>query len=133
MIAGLLEEHHCKIPNLVHPAIDLNYVTIGKGCILPEGCVVGGNTRIGDFVTVRLGSIISHDVTIQSHTFIGPGVTIGGDTIIEEGAFVGAGATVMLKRRVGAGATIGAGSLVNKDVEAASVVAGVPAKILMAS
>ena len=36
-VVNLLISHHCKIPTLVHPAIDLNYVRIGSGCIVPEG------------------------------------------------------------------------------------------------
>lgn len=129
-IAALLDEHHCKVPNLIHPAVDMNYVSIGRGCILPDGCIVGSNSRVKDFVTVRLGSIISHDVTIESHVFIGPGVTIGSEAVIEEGAFIGAGATIMLKRRIGHGALIGAASLINKDVAENRTVAGVPAKEL---
>jgi len=38
------------------------------------------DTIVGDvnFLTTRLGSVISHDVIIEDHVFIGPGVVIGG-------------------------------------------------------
>ncbi|BAU26512.1 sugar O-acyltransferase (sialic acid O-acetyltransferase NeuD family) [Aneurinibacillus soli] len=127
-VADLLDSYGCQIPNLIHPAIDMNYVEIGRGCLLPEGCVIGGGARIGNFVTVRLQSLISHDVQVEDHVFIGPGVTIGSEAVLKKGCFIGAGATVMLNRTVGIASTVGAGAVVTKDVADQVTVAGVPAK-----
>ena len=49
-------------------------------------------------------------------------VTIGHDV------WIGHGAIVLAGRNIGNGAVIGAGSVVTKDVQAYSIVAGVPAK-----
>ena len=130
VVADMLLDHGCRIATLIHPGIDMNYVTTGIGCILPDGCVVGSGTRIGNFVTLRLRVLLSHDVKVEDYVFVGPGAIIGGETTLKEGAFVGAGATVMLYREVGAGAMVGAGSVVTKDVMAHTTVAGVPAREL---
>ena len=110
------------------PSIDLNYVELGQGVLLTGGVIVGSRTKVGDFLTTRLGSVISHDVIIEDHVFIGPGVVIGSGARIGKGAFIGAGATVMLERTVGAGSLVGAGAVVSKDVPDFVSVAGVPAR-----
>ena len=129
-VAELLVSYGCKFANLIHPAIDMNYVNTGHNIILPEGCVVGGETNMGNFVTVRLKSLVSHNVAVEDFVFIGPGVTIGSGAVIEKGAFIGAGATIMLDRTIGAGALIGAGAVVAKDIPPGTVAAGVPAKVI---
>jgi sugar O-acyltransferase (sialic acid O-acetyltransferase NeuD family) len=124
----ILDDAGCRIASLVHPAVDLAHVTLGRGCYLPEGCIVGGNTKIGDFVTARLGAVISHDVTIGDYCFIGPGALLGGYSTLEKGSSVGARATITLKRNLGHGCTVAAGSVVVKDVPPNTSVAGVPAR-----
>ncbi|HXX58616.1 MAG TPA: NeuD/PglB/VioB family sugar acetyltransferase [Thermodesulfovibrionales bacterium] len=129
-VVGMLKDLGCGFANLIHPTVDMNYVEIGTGCIIPEGCVVGGGARIGSFVTVRLQSLISHDVAVDDFVFIGPGVTVGGHARLAQGCFLGAGATIMGERSVGAGSIIGAGSVVIRDVPAGVTVAGAPARVI---
>lgn len=123
-IADLIEPVGAPPPNLVHPGVDLAYVQIGHGCILPQGCVVGSGSVIGNFLAARLHSVISHDVTIEDFVFIGPGTVVGSGAHIEEGAFLGAGVTIMTGCRVGRHSVIGAGAVVTRDVPADSTLIG---------
>ncbi|WP_407929245.1 acyltransferase [Clostridium hydrogenum] len=50
--------------------------------------------------------------------------------VVEEGAFVGANSTILCGVTIGKCAVIGAGAVVTKNVEAYSVVGGVPAKFI---
>lgn len=130
LIAGLLDDFGCPTPNLIHTSIDMNMVEIGRGCYLPDGCIIGSGSRIGNFLTARLRSLISHDVIIEDHVFIGPGAIIGGCSFLKKGCFIGTGATIMACKTIGEGSIVGAGALVTKDVPPNVIVTGVPAKIL---
>ncbi len=130
-IGDLLDASGCQVATLTHPSIDLHHVQLGRGCILPEGCIVGGNTRIGNYVIVRLGVLISHDVTIEDQVFIGPGSVIGGGAVLKRGCQIGTGAIIMPQRTVGKKSVVGAGALVTREVEPGTTVVGVPARILV--
>ncbi|WP_236034897.1 NeuD/PglB/VioB family sugar acetyltransferase [Alkalihalobacterium elongatum] len=126
----LLLRENCNIPNLIHPTIEMKYVEIGKGCIIPKGCIVGSNTKLGNFVTARYNSLISHDVTVEDNVVIAPGAKVVGRAILKRNCFIGAGATVLNEVTVGEGAVVGAGAVVTKDVPPGVVVVGVPASII---
>jgi serine O-acetyltransferase len=107
-----------------------------NGCEFILGC------EIGPSLVIRhpAGIVIGQGAKIGSGVFLQHGVTLGvahigsdptnGYPIIEDNVEIGSYAVIVGGVRVGAGATIGALSLVNKDVDADTVVAGIPAKFI---
>jgi acetyltransferase-like isoleucine patch superfamily enzyme len=109
------------------------------------GLIIGNNVGIAQncFIQVRGKVVIDDDVIIgpgvsifsENHNFSDPDTPIRdqGETrigiSIEEGVWIGAGATVLDGVIIGRHSIIAAGSIVNKNIPAYSIVAGIPAKI----
>ncbi len=107
----------CEFGVDIHPA-----ARIGKGIMLDHatGVVIGETAVVGDNVSI-----------MQSVTLGGTGKQHGDrHPKISDGVLIGAGAKILGNIKVGEGAQIAAGSVVLKDVDGHTTVAGVPAKVV---
>ncbi len=107
----------------------------------PSNVKIGDGTIIGHKVTLdgRLGLNIGKNVNISSevmmwtmqHDYNDPSFGIsGGKVTIEDYVWIATRALILPNVRIGEGAVIAAGSVVTKDVEPLTVVAGNPAKVI---
>ena len=96
---------------------------INRGCLLDArgGCYIGDNVSISYRVSLMTGS---HDC--NSKVFSGVYLPI----FIDDYVWIGVGAIVLQGVKIGKGAVIAAGSVVTKDIEPYSIVAGAPAKVI---
>ncbi len=109
--------------------------------LLPKGLELGDRVAIGWFAELdaRGGIAVGHDTNISSHAKL-----ITGSHDIDDPDFkadflpihighhcwIGTGAMILQGVNIGDGAVVAAGAVVNKDVDAWTVVGGVPAKVL---
>ena len=100
---GLKNSFYCTL---------LSEIKIGANCdIGPDVSFVPGSHRIGDY-NRRAGK------------------GIGGDIIVEDGCWIGSRVTILGGVTIGQGSIVGAGSLVNKNIPANTIYAGVPAALI---
>lgn len=97
---------------------------VGKGLSLyhGQGLVVNDGTVIGENVTLR------HNTTIGNKQ-LNDG-TFSNSPIIENNVDIGSNVVILGPITIGENSIIGAGSVVIKNVEANSIVAGNPAKLI---
>jgi acetyltransferase-like isoleucine patch superfamily enzyme len=102
-------------------------ITIGTGTVINRGVVLDGRfpLRIGDHVSVSIHSVIltlEHDLSDPKFRAVGAPVSVG------DRSFIGTRAVVLPGVSIGENAAVAAGAVVTKDVPAAAIVGGVPAR-----
>jgi acetyltransferase-like isoleucine patch superfamily enzyme len=103
----------CAFNNSVHVSTNHGRVVIGNKVRVGPGAVLMGSSR----------RFRDPDVPIVDQGYDNPGLIIGDDVLI------GAHATI-IGCEIGRGAVIGANSVVKRDVEPYSIVAGTPARVI---
>lgn len=118
------------------------YTTIGDGTLVGSGSIIDDRCSIGHRVSIQSGVYIPTHTVIEDRVFLGPRVCLTNDkqmgrgdwtlegVIIRRGARLGANCTVLPGVEIGADAVIGAGAVVTRDVPAAAVVVGNPARVV---
>ena len=102
-------------------------VFINHGCTLNDmgGIDIGDDTMLGPNVTLLTSGHPTQVAERQAGITVAP-IRLGANV------WIGAGATVLGGVTIGDGAVVAAGAVVTRDVPAASLVAGVPARVLRA-
>lgn len=105
-------------------------VSIGKRCFIQQCCTFfgRGGIDIGNdvFIGPKVNLItINHDVNPDNRS-----ATYGRRIVIEDKVWIGINSTILPGVRIGYGAIVGAGSVVTKNVEPMTIVAGNPARVI---
>lgn len=89
-------------------------IIIGNDCAIAPNCVLRASNHNFENPDVLF--------RLQGHTY--------GEIIIEDDVWIASNSVITANTKIGKSSIIGAGSVVTKDVEAYSIVGGVPAKLI---
>jgi acetyltransferase-like isoleucine patch superfamily enzyme len=107
---------------------------IGEECFLGDECLLD----LAEGVRLESRVTLAERVVVLTHTNVGYAdhplqvhfPAQAAPVVIEAGSFVGASVTILPGTRIGAGSFVAAGSVVTADVPKATLVAGVPARVV---
>lgn len=129
-ICGLKISKTARLQNIT--VIGLNDIIIGEDTFIGGGTLfTGGNgkIKIGNYCDISNRVILAtgtHLIDPIGKRMAGEGRCF--DIIIGDGVWIGIGSTILPGITIGNNSIVGAGSIVTRNVEAYTIVAGVPAK-----
>jgi len=131
ILERLSANNSLRYPTLIHERAWVSReVSMGKGCIIYPGTTINFGSEIEDFVVLNANCSLGHNTRVGAYSSVAPGVSTGGHTTFEKGVDVGIGASTIQNMAIGAGSVVGGQSMIVKNVNAGSTVAGVPAQSL---
>lgn len=110
-------------------------ITIGSGTSIAGACVISA----AESITLEEDVLLARNVYISDHIhryddigkpILNQGITKILPVLIKRGAWLGQNVVVCPGVTIGQGAVIGANSVVNRDIPAFTLAAGVPAKVI---
>jgi len=104
--------------------------SIDEGSIIMHDVVVNSFSRIGKNCIINTRSLIEHESVIGDHVHVATGAIVNGQCEVGSDVFLGSGSIVSNNIKIANRTIIGAGSVVIKDVSIPGTYIGIPSRKL---
>lgn len=112
------EQEALGIPfaTVIHPRACVSpYATVGAGCAIMAGAVVGTAAKLGRGVIVNANATVDHDAVVGDFSHLGVGVQLAGGVVVAERVWLQAGTCAGYRVRVPADTIVGPGTSLVAD------------------
>ena len=101
------------LPSIISPrAYVSKHAVVGKGTIVMHDVLINTNAKIGDNCIINTKSIVEHSRNIGDHCHISTNAVINGDVVVGSGSFIGSGAVTKEGIRINDNFFAKAGSII---------------------
>lgn len=123
-----IKKHNLETVNLIDKAALIEEgAEIGSGNYIYKSAIIYASAKIGNNNIINCKAVVATDAVIGDNNNISMGCNICGGVHIGNNNYIGCQASVVSGMNVGDDTIVGAGSVVLKDVENGTFVAGAPA------
>ena len=99
-----------ELLSVIHPTAFVSpTATLGAGCAVMAGAVVGTEAQLGEGVVVNCGATVDHHCRVDAFGHLGVNACMAGGSVLGHGAWMQAGSALGYGVRVGDGAVLAPG------------------------
>lgn len=125
---GLRED---QFESIIHPSAEIDdSATIGNGCIIHSGVVIGNHVSLKAFNVIAVNSAIGPYATLEKYAMVTSLCLVLTGCEIGQFSFIGASSTITENIKVGKGSFIGVGSIVTRSLKDGTFGMGNPFRVL---
>ncbi len=119
----ILKKLNYKLPVIISPRAHVSRKSsIGQGTIIMHDVIVNSNTVIGENCIINSKCLVEHDVTIGDHCHLATGSILNGGVIVGRNTFIGSGVVTKQNIQIGSNCVIGAGAVLKSSIDSGEVI-----------
>lgn len=125
-----VKEAGYSLATVIHPDAEVvPSAKLGEGVVVRKGSLVSSDSSVGNNVIIQSYVIVGHDVIIGDHCQISSFTDIAGHCQVGNRVFIGLNSCIKEETIIKDDAVISMGAVVMKNVGAADIVMGNPARV----
>jgi sugar O-acyltransferase (sialic acid O-acetyltransferase NeuD family) len=132
-LANTLRNKGGFFPTLIHPSsVVSKFATLGQGVAVNSCSVVQAGVSIDVDTVISSNVTLGHTCRIGKACYLALGAVVGAYVTVEDKVLIGLNSVIISSKAdyIGENAIVGAGTVVTKKVDANTIVAGNPARII---